>query len=124
MSKIINTQFHIRGIHLNDHLRHRLKGPLERLQNLTPVSGAAVVVEYERHNAPPFRACALLAVPGPDIHAEARDHTLDAAWLKVTTALRKQIEQRKFRQATRMKSKGRLRAPAIPRARGAAPLRG
>jgi len=43
-----------------------------------------------------------LAVPGPDIHAEARDHTLEAAWLKVTAALRKQIEKRKAHQKPRL----------------------
>ena len=47
----------------------------------------------------------LLAVPGPDIHAEAREHTLEAAWLKATASLRKQIEHRKARQLARIKSK-------------------
>jgi ribosome-associated translation inhibitor RaiA len=107
------TQFHIRRWETNHHqiiqfvsadLRRWLKQPLERLQSLIPVWAAAVVLEHRRDEAPAFRAFALLAVPGPDIHAEARDHTLEAAWLKVTTALRKQTEQRKSKQIARIKS--------------------
>jgi ribosome-associated translation inhibitor RaiA len=97
----MNIKFHIRGLNFPDPLRHRFAQRLEELQELISISAAAVVLEHERDNAPAFRVYVLLAVPGPDIHAEARDHTLQAAWLKVATGLRKQIEQRKFRQLTR-----------------------
>jgi ribosome-associated translation inhibitor RaiA len=100
----MKTQFHVRGLNVSVDLRRWLEQPLERLQSLIPVSAAAVVLEHRRDDAPPFRAFALLAVPGPDIHAEARDHTLEATWLKVTTGLRKQIEQRKSKQIARIKS--------------------
>jgi ribosome-associated translation inhibitor RaiA len=100
----MKTQFHIRGLNVSADLRRWLEQPLERLQSLISVSAAGVVLEHRRDDAPAFRAFALLAVPGPDIHAEARDHTLEAAWLKVTTALRKQIEQRKSKQIARIKS--------------------
>ena len=73
------------------------------MQGLISVTAAAVVLEQRRNNAPAFRAFVSLAVPGPDIHAEARDDTLEAAWLKVITALRQQIEQRKTRQHLRHK---------------------
>ena len=108
----MKIQFHIRGLNDNASLRHWLERPLERLQELTSVSTAAVVLECERENAPAFRAFVLLAVPGPDIHSEARDHTLEAAWLKVITALRNQIEQRAARPEARLKTNGHLRAPA------------
>jgi ribosome-associated translation inhibitor RaiA len=116
----MKTQFHIRGLNFNANVRQRLEQPLIKLESLTPVSTAAVVVEYERDRTPSYRAYALLAVPGPDIHAEAWDHTLDAAWLKVTTGLRKQIEQRKSHQGARLKGNERLRSPSILRA-GTAP---
>lgn len=94
----MKIQFHIRGLAVSAGLRRRLEQPLEQLQSLISVTCAAVVLEHRRDNAPAFRAFVSLAVPGPDIHAEARDHTLAAAWLRVTTALRKQIERRKTRQ--------------------------
>jgi ribosome-associated translation inhibitor RaiA len=103
----MKTQFHIRGLNGSADMRRWLKQPLERLQSLIPVSAAAVVLEHRRDEAPAFRAFALLAVPGPDVPAEARDHTLGAAWLKVTTALRKQIKQRKSKQIARIKSNRR-----------------
>ena len=115
----MNIQFHIRGLNDNSDLRRRLLQPLERLQSLISISAAAVVLEQRRDEAPSFRAFVSLAVPGPDIHAEARDHTLEAAWLKVITELRKQIEQRKARQGTRVKRNGHLRAQAIRRTRSA-----
>ena len=106
----MKIQFHILGLNLNASLRRWLEQPLERLQNLIPVTVAAVVLEYRRDDAPAFRAFVSLAVPGPDIHAEARDHTLEAVWLKVTTALRKRIEQRKARQEARLKRDRQLPA--------------
>jgi ribosome-associated translation inhibitor RaiA len=96
---------------------------LEQLQSLAPIAAAAVVLEYARDNGTAFRAFALLAVPGPDIHAEARDHTLEAAWLKVTAALRKQIERRVARPQVRAKTNGHLRAPPRRRTRRGTLLR-
>src|SRR5262245_41600804 len=109
----MKIQFRIIGFKENAGLRHRLQQALERLEAHIPISAAAVAVERNSDTAPPFRAYALLAVPGPDIHAEARDHTLQAVWLKVTRALRKQIEQRKTRRDARVKSNGQVRAPSL-----------
>ena len=115
----MKTQFQIRGLNVNAAYRHRVEKTLELLQRLVPIAAAAVVLEHERGNAPAFRAFVLLAVPGPDIHAEACDHTLEAAWLKVITALRKQIERRKAGQGARVKRNGHLRAQGIRRTRSA-----
>ena len=114
----MRIQFQIRGLNVSASLRRWLEEPLEELRRLIPVSTAAVVLEHERDKAPAFRAFVLLAVPGPDIHAEARDHTLPAAWLKVIIALRKQIEGRRTRLEARLKSNGRLRGPAGRRREG------
>jgi ribosomal subunit interface protein len=116
----MKTQFHILGLNVNAGLRLWLEQPLERLERYIAVTSAAVVLEHRRDEAPAFRAFVSLAVPGPDIHAEARDHTLQAAWLKVTTNLRKQIEQRKSRQGARIKKNGRVRAPVGRRAKSMA----
>ena len=114
----MKTQFHIRGLNVSADSRRLLEQSLERLQCRISICAAAVVLEHRRDDAPAFRAFASLAVHGPDIHAEARDHTLEAAWLKVTTALRRQIEQRKARQEARPKSDRQLSAAASRLTRG------
>jgi ribosome-associated translation inhibitor RaiA len=108
----VQIQLHIRGLNVSPAFRRRFELPLERLQHLIPISAAAVVLEHRRDDRPAFRAYVSLAVPGPDIHTEARDHTLEAAWLKVATGLRRQIEQRKSRQDARVKRNGHVRARA------------
>jgi len=94
----MQIQLHIRSVNINATARNRLRESLERLRRLIPISAAAVVLEHRWDSAPAFRAFVLLVVPGPDIHAEAHDHTLGVAWLRVRAALRKQIEQRKAKQ--------------------------
>ena len=103
--EFMRIQFHIRSLNITARVRNDLRKPLERLESLIPITNAAVVLEHTWNNAPAFRAFVLLAVPGPDIHAEMREHTLEAVWLKVTASLRKQIEHRKARQLARIKSK-------------------
>jgi putative sigma-54 modulation protein len=105
----MNIQFRFRGLNASASLRGWLEKQLERLHSLITVSTAEVVLERVPAGAPAFRAHVHLAVPGPDIHAEARDHTLEAAWLKVTTALRQQIERRKTCQ--QLRHKGRRQHP-------------
>jgi len=100
----MKIQFRIRGLNANASLRTWVEKQLERLHGLIPVSTAEVVLEQQRDAAPGFRALVHLAVPGPDIHASARDHTFQAAWLKVMKNLTKQIERRKTRQQLRHKS--------------------
>ena len=108
----MKIQFQIRGLNANASLRAWLEQQLERLHRLIPVSTAEVVLEQQRDHAPAFRAFVHLAVPGPDIHADARDHTLEAVWLKVAKNLRQQIERRKGRQQARQKSNRSLSALA------------
>jgi ribosome-associated translation inhibitor RaiA len=117
----MKIQFHIRGVDINARARNSLKKWLERLHSLIPITAAAVALEHNRNDAPAFRAFVLLAVPGPDIHAEARDHTLGAAWLKVNAALRKQIQQRKAKQLARIKSMGQQPMFTAPWLRGGVP---
>ena len=104
----MEIQYHIRGLNINPAFRRRFEQPLEGLQSLIAISAAAVVLEHRREDALPFRAYVSLAVPGPDIHDDARAHTLEAAWLKVTGGLRKQIERRQRRRKARAKSKRQM----------------
>ena len=107
----MKIQFQIRGLNANAGLRGWLEKQLERLHNLIPVSTAEVVLEREQDSAPAFRAHVHLAVPGPDIHATARDHTVQAAWLKVFKNLKKQIERRNTKQVMRAKTNRQQPAP-------------
>jgi len=100
----MKIQFRIRGLNGHATWQDFVLEQLHRLTSLTNIASAQVVLERQRDDTPAFRAHVHLAVPGPDIHAEARDHTLQAAWLKVTAALRKQIERRKMRQQLRHKA--------------------
>lgn len=104
----MQIQFYIRGLNINPAFRRRFEQPLEGLRSLIAISAAAVVLEHRRDDALPLRAYVSLAVPGPDIHADARAHTLEAAWLKVTDDLRKQIEHRQSRRKARAKSKRQM----------------
>jgi ribosome-associated translation inhibitor RaiA len=117
----MNIQIHIRGLNIGSRMRESLEQELEQLQTSISISAVAGVLEYQRDAAPPFRTFVLLAVPGPDIHAEAWDHTLKAAWRKVLADLRKQIEQRKNRPEIRLKEN---RQEYIPRKSGANPKLG
>mgnify|MGYP002629743715 CR=1 FL=1 len=99
----MKIQFRICGLNANASLRGWLEQQLERFHNLIPVSTAEVQLERERDSAPAFRAHVHLAIPGPDIHATARDHTLEAAWMKVAKNLLKQIARRKMQQQLRRK---------------------
>jgi ribosome-associated translation inhibitor RaiA len=116
----MQTQFYIRGLSVNPACRRRYELTLERLQSLIAISTAAVVLEQQRDEALPFRAYVSLAVPGPDIHADTRAHTLEAAWLKVTGALRNQIQRRQSRRKARAKSKRQM--PLSTRRWGGGPV--
>jgi ribosome-associated translation inhibitor RaiA len=117
----MKIQFHVRRINITATARNSLTESLDPLQRLIPISAAAVALEHSRDSAPAFRAFVLLAVPGPDIHAEARDHTLGATWLKVNAALRKQIERRNAKTLARVKPRRERPIFIAPSSRGGVP---
>jgi ribosome-associated translation inhibitor RaiA len=104
----MEIQFYIRSLSINPAFRRRYELGLERLEGLIAIGAAAVVLEHQRDEALPFRAYVSLAVPGPDIHADARAHTLEAAWLRVTESPRKQMERRLGRRKAREKSRRQM----------------
>ena len=116
----MRIQFRIRGLNATASLRAWLAQQLEHLRSLMPVSTADVMLERQRDGAPAFRAQVHLAVPGPDIHAEACDHTLQAAWLKVAKKLRQQITQRKTQQ--QLRHKGQAKHPLTASRWSGAPI--
>ena len=108
MQKIENMklQMQYRGLHSNGRLEQLVSQSLEALRRLLPISTAHVVMEQQRDGSPAYRVRAHLAVPGPDVHAEASDHTLHAAWRKLARKLSHQFQRRKARQQHRSKDHG------------------
>ncbi len=99
----MNIQYQLRGLHPRTLADHPLDRPIEALGRLILISCARVVLEHQPNTAPAFCVAVDLAVPGPDIHAAARDHTLPAAMTKVIRRLEEQIAARKDRQQRRHK---------------------
>lgn len=113
----MTLQFQIRELKDDDGMRRQLEADLEDLNRLMPVASAHIALERQRDSTPPYQAVVMLAVPGPDIHAAARDHTWLAAWRKVVTRLREQIEERRNQQTARKKSQPRVHSAAGRRAK-------
>jgi ribosomal subunit interface protein len=85
-----------------------IEAQLKKLEHLASIATAQVTLEWQRQVKPGFRVFTLLEVPGPDVHAEARDHTLQAALLKVIRDLERQIRSRRNRRSERWKTNPRL----------------
>jgi ribosome-associated translation inhibitor RaiA len=85
-----------------------VEAQLNRLQNLAAVISARVTLEWQQGIKPAFRVLVLLEVPGPDFHAEASDHTLQAALLKAVRDLERQVRSRKLNRTNRRKTNLRL----------------
>ena len=96
------------GLNARAFWRGLVEGQLRRLEGLAAIASARVTLEWRRETKPAFRVLTLLEVPGPDVHAEARDHTLQAALLKVVKDLERQIRSRRSRRAERWKTNLRL----------------
>lgn len=113
----MTIQFQIRGMEDEESLRRQVEADLEALNGLMAVASAHVALQHQREVAPPYQAVAMLSVPGPDIHAAARDYTWPAAWQKVVARLREQIEERRSRQTARQKGQPHIHGPAGRRAK-------
>lgn len=99
----MNIQYQLRGLTPRAGTDRPMDRHLEDLGRLIAISSARVVLEHQSNTAPAFCASVYLAVPGPDIHAAARDHTLEAVLLKLARRLEAQVEARKNRQQLRLK---------------------
>ncbi len=107
----MNVEFHIGGLKADEHLRGQVASDLNALNDLIPIANAHVSLQRQREVTPAYQAVAMLAVPGPDIHAAARDHTWPAAWQKALARLHEQIEERRARQAARRKREPCIHTP-------------
>jgi ribosomal subunit interface protein len=96
------------GLNARAAWRGLVEAQLRKLESLAAIASAQVTLEWQQQVKPAFRVFTLLEVPGPDVHAEARDHTLQAALLKVVRDLERQIRSRRNRRAERWKTNPRL----------------
>ena len=71
-----------------------LRERLGSLKNALQIDEARVTVERRAEASPAFRVAAHLVTPGPDVSAEAVDHTLGAALHKLIEGLRQRIGHR------------------------------
>lgn len=111
----MQIQLQISGLKNDDQLRRQLESDLEALNSLMAVTTAHIALQHQREATPPYQAVVMLGVAGPDLHAAARDHTWPAAWQKVLSRLREQIEERRSRQAAPKKEQPRIPSPASRR---------
>lgn len=102
----------LKGWKSDARIRRFVQDQLECLPNFGFVSDAQVVLVHARQGGPAWTASAHLAVPGPDLKAEARDHTFEAAWRKVMDALHGQITDRALRRRHRHDERRRPRPAA------------
>ena len=115
----MKIQYKLRGLNPRAVTDRPMDQHLEHLDRLIPISVAQVVLEHQWDMAPAFGVSADLAVPGPDIHAAARDHTLEAAVLKVARRLEERIKARQNRQQLRLKRRENCRGVSSQWNRGA-----
>lgn len=83
----------------------------EVLATQRQIDEARVLVERRPEASPAFRVAVHLVTPGPDIAAEAVDHTLCAAFAKIVTLLELRIGRRKPKRG---RSRGAVVRTASP----------
>lgn len=83
---------------------------LSALSSQMRIDEARVLVERHPEASPPFRISAHLITPGPDVTAEAADHTLRAALTKLVRSLREKI----LRRNRKVRPRVAPRPPSLP----------
>lgn len=78
-----------------------VKQRLESLREALQIDEARVLMEHRPEASPAFRITAHLVTPGPDVFAEAVDHTLRAALDKMIGQLEARIDHRHQKRARR-----------------------
>lgn len=101
----------LKGWKSDARIRRFVQEQLECLPNFGYVSDAQVVLVRAGNGGPAWTAKAHLAVPGPDLKAEGRDHTFEAAWRKVMDALHGQLADRAARRRHRSDERRKFRSP-------------
>jgi ribosomal subunit interface protein len=105
----MKLDFSLRGWKSSPTLHRLVESQLEKLQAFVSVGNAQVVLEHQPGSTPAWSARAHLEVPGPDLRAEARDHTVRAAWRKVMAELDAQVGRKLDRRRHHADERRRIR---------------
>ena len=68
------------------------------------IEAAEVTLEFQLVGSPPYVTRVHLVIPGPDLHAEGKDHTPEASIRKVLAALARQIRNRRHKTDSKRRS--------------------
>ncbi len=90
MKLILQHRFH----QPSDSFTALVESELAALGTQRRIAEARILVERQKDKSPPFRISAHLVTPGPDVMAEASDHTLRAALTKLVRSLQDTLSQR------------------------------
>jgi ribosome-associated translation inhibitor RaiA len=101
MMKVIVRQS---GIAARKWMDSTVKEQMLALSPLRQIDEANVQIARESHTSPPFRVHVHLVTPGPDIFAEARDHTFAAALGKVIKRVTEEIRNRAAKRQARRRA--------------------
>jgi ribosome-associated translation inhibitor RaiA len=89
----------------------KITARLERILSRRRIDEARVTIGNHPECSPPFVVAMHLVTPGPDLFAQARDHTPEAAMRKAVSKIEEDILQREMKRETRGKSRISLRRP-------------
>jgi len=85
--------------------RHDLDSLVEErllaLARIARIEEASVLLEQRAEKSPAFRAEVCVMIPGPDLRAEAVDHTLANAVRRALALLKAKLDERAFRRERR-----------------------
>lgn len=101
------------SIRSTDSLDSLVKDRILALGDARQIDEASIQLVRHAHESPAFEVKIHLVTPGPDIFAEARDHTIRAAFEKAMLQVNKAVANRAAKPAERART--RLSAPAIGR---------
>jgi ribosomal subunit interface protein len=97
--KLTIHHLHITASHTLDSL---VEDRLIALAELNRIDDAEVVLEHQSEKSPAFRAEVHIAVPGPDLSAEAVDHTAANAFRRAVAQIESKLRERAFRRGRRL----------------------
>ena len=92
---------------------------LKEIGKSLQIDEARVVIERRLEASPPFHISAHLVTPGPDVFAEAMDHTLRAALLKTVGQIEVRIAHKRTKRAGRLQRHTKAASPGQFAASGA-----
>lgn len=91
-----------------------LKERVHSLSEVLRIDEAQILIERREKSSPAFKVAAHLVTPGPDVRAEAVDHTLRAALTKLFDALKSRIAWRRRKQSRRLSKGSRFSGTVSP----------